>query len=202
MEALTLRQKKVIEFIRNYIELEGVPPTVVEITVGLGLKSTNGVRGHLQALARKGAIELLPNVSRGIRLYDELNSEENGLPIVGRVAAGCPILATEHIEDYYPIDASKFKPKAHYLLRVIGMSMRDIGILDGDLLVVHRTTTAENGQIVVARLDEEVTVKKLKKRKYSVDLIPENPDFQTIKVDLRKERFDIEGIAVGVLRHL
>ncbi|WP_455205939.1 transcriptional repressor LexA, partial [Kaarinaea lacus] len=191
----------VLEFIKETIDVQGMPPTVAEITAGLGLSSTNGVRGHLQALARKGAIELIPNSSRGIRLLLDEEAEA-GLPIVGRVAAGQPILATENIEDHCAVEANVFKPQADYLLRVNGMSMRDVGILDGDLLAVHRASTADNGQIVVARIEDEVTVKRLRQKKHLVYLEAENPDFKTIKVDLRKEAFAIEGIAVGVLRHL
>ena len=199
MKALTQRQIQVLEFIEKVMEEQGMPPTVAEITSGLGLSSTNGVRGHLQALARKGAIELIPNASRGIRL---LHDESEGLPIVGRVAAGNPILAAENIEDYCAVDATVFKPRAHYFLRVHGMSMCDVGILDGDLLAVHRSPTAENGQIVVARIGEEVTVKRLRKKGHFAYLQAENPDFATIKVDLRKQPLAIEGIAVGVLRHM
>ena len=203
MKTLTSRQIQVLEFIKDTIDVQGMPPTVAEITAGLGLSSTNGVRGHLQALARKGAIELIPNSSRGIRvLLGEEAEAEAGLPIVGRVAAGQPILAIENIEDHCAVEANVFKPQADYLLRVNGMSMRDVGILDGDLLAVHRASTADNGQIVVARIEDEVTVKRLRQKKHLVYLEAENPDFKTIKVDLRKEAFAIEGIAVGVLRHL
>lgn len=199
MKDLTQRQKQVLEFIEKIMEAQGMPPTVAEITTGLGLSSTNGVRGHLQALARKGAIELIPNASRGIRL---LHEAPEGLPIVGRVAAGHPILAAENIEDHCAVDARLFKPRAHYFLRVRGMSMCEAGILDGDLLAVHRTPAAENGQIVVARIDEEVTVKRLRKKGNFAYLQAENPDFDTIKVDLRKQPLAIEGIAVGVLRRM
>jgi len=202
MKPLTNRQKDVLEFIKKTIRAESMPPTVAEITSGLGLSSTNGIRGHLQALERKGAIELIPNASRGIRLCAQENlQEEQGLPVIGHVAAGEPILATENIEDYYKIDSDRFKPYADYLLRVEGMSMGDVGILDGDLLAVHRTPVAENGQIIVARLDDDVTVKRFKKKNDSVELEAENPDFETIKVNLREQQFNIEGIAVGVLRY-
>ena len=206
MKNLTSRQIEVFEFIEKTIEEQGMPPTVAEITAGLGLSSTNGVRGHLQALARKGAIELIPNASRGIRLLqrrfdsEEGDNEEEGLPIIGRVAAGNPILAAENIDDYCAVDAAVFKPRADYLLRVHGMSMCNAGILDGDLLAVHRASTAENGQIVVARIDEEVTVKRLRKKGHMAYLEAENPDFATIEVNLRKQPLAIEGIAVGVLR--
>ncbi len=199
MKNLTERQFEVLEFIEKVMEEQGMPPTVAEITDGLGLSSTNGVRGHLQALARKGAIELIPNASRGIRV---LRDDPEGLPIVGRVAAGHPILAAENIEDYCEVQANVFKPRAHYFLRVYGMSMCEVGILDGDLLAVHRTSTAENGQIVVARIDEEVTVKRLRQKGHFAYLLAENPDFDAIKVDLRKQTLAIEGIAVGVLRKM
>lgn len=182
-----------------------MPPTVVEITKAMGLLSTNGVRGHLQALARKGAIELIPNASRGIRVLHSDTQQQGlpqGLPIVGRVAAGHPILAEEHIEDYCRVDAALFKPRADYLLRVKGESMRDAGILDGDLLAVHSKPTAENGQIVVVRLQDEVTVKRWYRKGPIVHLKAENPNFQTIKVNLKREPLTIEGIAVGILRHL
>lgn len=207
MQTLTVRQREVFDFIVNAVEEAGIPPTVAEITSGLGLNSTNGIRGHLQALARKGVIDLIPNASRGIRVRDFVFSnaaqkDDQGLPVVGRVAAGEPILAAEHIEDYYKVDAAGFRPRADYLLRVRGMSMREIGILDGDFVAVHRVATAENGQIVVARLDDEVTVKRLKKTKNIAYLIAENPDFEPIRVDFRKQQLVIEGIVVGVLRYM
>lgn len=177
-----------------------MPPTVAEIADAMNLSSTNGVRGHLQALARKGAIELIPNASRGIRLL-QIDMFEQGLPLVGRVAAGQAILAEENIEAYKQVDPALFKPTADYLLRVQGESMRDVGILDGDLLAVHRCSTAENGQIIVARLENEVTVKRLNRQEHMVYLEAENPDFQTIEVNLKEESLDIEGIAVGVIRH-
>lgn len=201
MKNLTERQIEVLEFIRKTSEMNGMPPTVAEIATGLQLSSTNGVRGHLQALARKGAIELIPGASRGIRIIGE-EEVEQGLPIVGRVAAGHPILAAENIENYCSVEANVFQPQADYLLRVQGLSMQDVGILDGDLLAVHRTPKAENGQIVVARLDEEVTVKRLRQKGHMAYLHAENPDFKTIKVDLKKQSLAIEGIAVGVLRQL
>jgi repressor LexA len=202
MKNLTARQAQVLEYIKEMIETNGMPPTVAEIGAGLGMSSTNGVRGHLQALARKGAIELLPGASRGIRLVAQDDDIEPGLPIVGRVAAGQPVLAQENIEDHCAVEAGVFTPPADYLLRVQGMSMRDVGILDGDLLAVHRASVAENGQIVVARIDDEVTVKRLRQKGRMVYLHAENPDFKTIKVDLRQEPLAIEGIAVGVLRNL
>ena len=178
-----------------------MPPTVAEIAVAMGVSSTNGIRQHLQALERKGAIELVPNASRGIRLLDE-DVEEMGLPIIGQVAAGSPILAEEHIEDYCRVDHNTFKPRADYLLRVKGESMQDIGIYDGDLLAVHRKSRANNGEIVVARIEDEVTVKRLKVRGNIAYLKPENEDYEDIRIDMRKQPLDIEGIAVGVLRRL
>ena len=204
MEKLTERQRQVLEFIREEVADTGMPPTVAEITAAMGVSSTNGIRGHLQALERKGAIELVPNASRGIRLLDQPESEAGypGLPIVGQVAAGSPILAQEHIEDYCRVDNDTFHPGADYLLRVKGESMREVGIYDGDLLAVHRTATADNGQIVVARIEDEVTVKRLQIKGRMAYLHPENPDFNVIEVDMKKQPLDIEGIAVGVLRHL
>lgn len=202
MEKLTERQKEILDFIRETVAASGMPPTVAEITAAMGVSSTNGIRGHLQALERKGAIELVPNASRGIRLLDMESEEPMGLPIVGQVAAGSPILAQEHIEDYCHVDADTFKPNADYLLRVKGESMRDVGIYDGDLLAVHRASRANNGQIVVARIEDEVTVKRLKVKGHMAYLQPENPDFDVIKVNMKKQPLDIEGIAVGVLRHL
>ena len=202
MEKLTERQKEILDFIRETVAASGMPPTVAEITAAMGVSSTNGIRGHLQALERKGAIELIPNASRGIRLLDLESEEPMGLPIVGQVAAGSPILAQEHIEDYCHVDADTFKPNADYLLRVKGESMRDVGIYDGDLLAVHRSSRANNGQIVVARIEDEVTVKRLKVKGHMAYLQPENPDFDVIKVNMKKQPLDIEGIAVGVLRQL
>ncbi|HEY5604217.1 MAG TPA: transcriptional repressor LexA [Gammaproteobacteria bacterium] len=201
MEQLTERQKEILDFISETVAASGMPPTVAEIAAAMGVSSTNGIRGHLQALERKGAIELVPNASRGIRLLD-MPEEEQGLPIIGRVAAGSPILAQEHIEDYCRVDANTFKPSANYLLRVKGESMRDAGIYDGDLLAVHRTSRAHNGQIVVARIEDEVTVKRLKIKGNIAYLQPENPDFDVIKVNMKKQSLGIEGIAVGVLRRL
>lgn len=200
MEKLTARQRQILEFIRETVAASGMPPTVAEITAAMGVSSTNGIRGHLQALERKGAIELVPNASRGIRLLDE--QEEPGLPIIGQVAAGSPILAQEHIEDYCRVDHDTFKPRADYLLRVKGESMRDVGIYDGDLLAVHRATHADNGQIVVARIEDEVTVKRLQVKGNIAYLKPENPEFEDIRIDMHKQSLDIEGIAVGVLRRL
>ena len=195
MKELTSQQQKILQLIRETIEATGFPPTRAEIAGNLGFASPNAAESHLRALERKGAIEIAQGAARGIRL-----TEEPGLPLIGRVAAGSPILAEEHIERRYQFDASLFKPRAHYLLRVRGMSMRDIGILDGDLLAVHRTADARSGQVVVARVHDEVTVKRLRRRGATVELLPENPDFEPIVVDTRREPLAIEGIAVGVIR--
>ena len=197
MSELTPRQAEILEFIQEFAEEEGCPPTRAEIAEAFGFRSANAAEEHLRALERKDMIELVPGSSRGIRLL----VEEEGMPVVGRVAAGSPILAEEHIEDYYPVDPALFHPRAHYLLRVRGMSMRDAGILDGDLLAVHRTHQARNGQIVVARLDDEVTVKRFRRRGSIVQLLPENPDFEPIRVDLKRQPMVIEGLGVGVLRN-
>ena len=196
MESLTPRQTQVLDLIRQFMAEQGYPPTRAEIATALGFRSANAAEEHLKALARKGVVELFPGASRGIRL-----TEPDGLPVVGRVAAGSPILAEEHIEDHYPLDAGLFHPRAHYLLRVRGLSMRDAGILDGDLLAVHSTREARNGQIVVARLDDEVTVKRFRRRGQRVQLLPENPDFDPIEVDLRHQPLVIEGLGVGILRN-
>lgn len=192
---LTPRQAEILALIRAFIAERGHPPTRVEIAGALGFRSPNAAEDHLRALARKGVIELLPGASRGIRL------QEDDLPVVGRVAAGAPLLAQEHIEDRYRLDPELFRPRADYLLRVSGMSMRNAGILDGDLLAVHRTPEARNGQIVVARIGDEVTVKRFRRRGHVVELLPENPDFKPITVDLRHDTLDIEGLGVGVLRN-
>ena len=196
---LTARQAQVFSLIRDAIDHTGLPPTRMEIAEALGFRSPNAAEDHLRALARKGAIELLPGASRGIRVvHNEL--EPRGIPVVGQVAAGYPILAAEHIDDHYEIDPALFKPRADYLLRVKGMSMRDAGILDGDLLAVHATTEVANGQIVIARLDDEVTVKRFWRRGNRVRLLPENPEFGPIEIDLRRQPLEIEGLGVGVLR--
>lgn len=199
MEKLTKRQAQILRMIRKFIETEGFPPTRAEIADKLGFRSPNAAEDHLRALQRKGAIELLPGASRGIRLREE--KQRAGLPVVGRVAAGNPILAEEHIEAYYNVDARLFQPRAHYFLRVKGMGMRDVGILNGDLLAVHTTREASSGQIVVARVENEVTVKRFRRRGTQVRLLSENPSFPPIEVDLRKQSFTIEGLAVGVLRN-
>mgnify|MGYP003143484986 FL=1 len=198
MYNLTPRQEKVLQLIKNYAEETGYPPTRAEIARILGYKSANAAEEHIKALARKGAIEVIPGASRGIKLVEP----QQGLPLIGRVAAGSPILAQEHIEDYCQLPHSFFTPQADYLLRVHGMSMKDAGILDGDLLAVHRTQQVRNGQIVVARIGEEVTVKRFKRvgNRAQVELWPENPDFDVIEVDLRDQEFTIEGLSVGVIR--
>lgn len=195
METLTKRQAEILDLIRRRLADPGRPPTRAEIAQELGFRSPNAAEEHLQALARKGVIELVPGASRGIRL-----KEEDGLPLIGRVAAGNPILAEENIEARYQLDARLFQPHADYLLRVRGMSMRDAGILSGDLLAVHRTAEAQNGQIVVARLDNDVTVKRFQRRGHVVRLLPENAEFDPIEVDLRRDSLVIEGIGVGVIR--
>lgn len=194
---LTARQAEILETIRDYVAETGRPPSRPELARLLGIASTNGVFKHLDALAKKGAIELTPNAARGIRLV-----EAAGLPLVGRVAAGSPILAIENMLGRYPVDPDLFNPRADYLLQVSGLSMRDEGILDGDWLVVHRTAEAKNGEIVVARVGEEVTVKRLKVRGHKAELIPANPDYKTLHLDLTRERLAIEGVAVGVIRNL
>ncbi|AUB80786.1 transcriptional repressor LexA [Candidatus Thiodictyon syntrophicum] len=217
-DQLTDRQRLVLDLIERHLRVTGVPPTRAEIARSLGFRSANAAEDHLRALARHGAIELTRGRSRGIRLIacgadgesDEgtlgrsgTGGAEAGLPVIGRVAAGSPILAAEHVEDRHRISPGLFRPRADYLLRVRGSSMRDAGILDGDLLAVHAIAEAQNGQIVVARLNDEVTVKRLRRQAhwvYRVQLLAENPDFPPIAVDLRKQELVIEGIAVGVLR--
>ncbi|RWR03107.1 LexA repressor [[Pantoea] beijingensis] len=198
MKALTARQQQVYDLIRDHINQTGMPPTRAEIAAQLGFRSPNAAEEHLKALARKGVIEIVSGASRGIRLMME---DETGLPLIGRVAAGEPLLAQEHIECHFQVDAGLFKPHADFLLRVSGMSMKDIGIMDGDLLAVHKTQDVHNGQIVVARIDDEVTVKRLKKQGNTVQLLPENSEFQPIVVDLRQQSLTIEGLAVGVIRN-
>ena len=198
MDGLTKRQAEVLDVIRQSLQESGYPPTRVEISQALGFKSANAAEEHLRALARKGAIEMVPGASRGIRL-----PEPDGLPLVGRVAAGAPMLATEHIEERIQLPPNLFRPEAHFLLRVNGDSMTDAGILDGDLLAVHNTPEARNGQIVVARINDEVTVKRLRRsnrRSRKLQLLPENEAYDPIEVDLRQDDFAIEGLSVGVLR--
>ncbi|MDB5777134.1 MAG: lexA [Herbaspirillum sp.] len=218
MLKLTARQEQILNLIRDAIENTGFPPTRAEIATELGFRSANAAEEHLQALARKGAIEITPGTSRGIRIRDTGNERLPGmyggrqmalphpalmqlnLPLVGHVAAGSPILAQEHVEANYNVDPALFSAKPDYLLKVRGMSMRDAGILEGDLLAVKKSDTARNGQIVVARLGDEVTVKRYKKTGGVIELLPENPDFQIIRVDGRSGEFALEGLAVGLLR--
>lgn len=194
---LTPRQAEILEAIRSHIAEHGRPPSRPELARALGLASTNAVFKHLATLERKGALELDPGFARGIRL-----KEEGGLALVGRVAAGSPILAIENLLGRYPVDPDLFRPRADYLLQVRGLSMRDEGILDGDWLVVHRTREAKSGQIVVARVGDDVTVKRLRLRGRKAELVPANPDFQTLHVDLERQPLEIEGVAVGVIRNL
>ncbi|GDY27687.1 LexA repressor [Agarivorans sp. Toyoura001] len=209
MKPLTPRQTEVFELIRRHINDTGMPPTRAEIAKELGFRSANAAEEHLRALAKKGAIEMIPGASRGIRISEaylpasanEATVEpELGLPLIGQVAAGEPILAQEHVESHYAVDASLFNPHADYLLRVQGMSMKDIGIMDGDLLAVHKTTQVHNGQVVVARLDEDVTVKRFERDGKMVYLHPENEELSTIEVDLEYQNIEIEGLAVGIIR--
>lgn len=198
MEALlTARQAEILEVIRAHLAEYHRPPSHPELARILGLASTNGVFKHLMALEKKGAIELSPGVARGIRI-----KQEQGLALVGRVAAGSPILALENMLGRYPVDASLFNPRADYMLQVRGLSMKDEGILDGDWLVVHRTSEARNGQIVVARIGDEVTVKRFKVRGHKAELIPANPAFETLHLDLKRDALTIEGVAVGIIRNL
>lgn len=199
---LTPRQSVILAFVKQWIEDNGYPPTRAEIAQELGFKSPNAAEDHLKALARKGAIEMIPGASRGIRIpeLDASAMAAGTLPIIGRVAAGAPILAQQHIEDACQISPEFFHPRANFLLRVKGMSMKDIGILDGDLLAVHATREARNGQVVVARLDDEVTVKRFQRKGKRVWLLPENPDFAPIEVDLEHQSLVIEGLSVGVIR--
>lgn len=195
MVKLTPRQQEIIDFIRNSLEVLGAPPTRAEICHAFGFASPNAAEDHLKALAKKGVIVLEHGSARGIRLVEQL-----GLPLIGSVAAGSPILAVENVQARFALDASLFSPKADYLLRVRGLSMIDAGIFDGDLLAVHRTNDARDGQIVVARLGDEVTVKRLKRHSSYLELVAENPDFQPIKVRSGADEFAIEGVAVGLIR--
>ncbi len=217
MLKLTARQEQILNLIKEAIDNTGFPPTRAEIAAELGFRSANAAEEHLQALARKGAIEISPGTSRGIRLLDMTTGEapkrsgqqmslphaslmQLSLPLIGRVAAGSPILAQEHVEATYAVDSSLFPAKPDYLLKVRGLSMRDIGIMDGDLLAVKKTDSAKNGQIVVARLGDEVTVKRYKKTGSLIELLPENPDFKPIRVASGQDDFALEGLAVGLLR--
>lgn len=200
MEKLTSRQSEILSFIQGFIDDSGMPPTRAEISRALGFRSANAAEEHLRALQRKGVIDLVPGASRGIQLSSELRDQDM-LPLVGRVAAGQPILAQENIESRYQIDMSLFNPRPHYLLRVQGMSMKGAGILDGDLVAVCRTPDVRNGQVVVVRLEEEVTVKRYRQEGPVVWLLPENPDFEPIRVDLQEDPMVIEGVVVGVVRN-
>ena len=199
MRELTPRQKQILELIQDFIYETGMPPTRAEIAAEFGFKSANAAEEHLRALQRKGVLDLVPGVSRGIQLKDSLR-DQMGLPLIGQVAAGRPILAEEHIETHYRIDPQLFNPKPHYLLRVHGMSMKNAGILDGDLVAVHRTPEVRSRQIIVARLDDEVTVKRYRQNGSIVSLLPENEDFEPIEVDLKEQDLVIEGVVVGVIR--
>jgi repressor LexA len=205
MEALTDRQAEILRLVRELTEVSGYPPTRAEIAERMGFRSVNAAEQHLRALEKKGAIEISSGASRGIRVCETRGANRGGrlleLPVIGRVAAGAPMLAEEHVQGRYQVDPNLFTPRADYLLRVRGMSMRDAGILEGDLLAVHKTDEARSGQIVVARLGDEVTVKRLRRRGHAVQLEAENPEFAAIEVDLRRETLAIEGIAVGVIRN-
>ena len=202
MLKLTPRQAEILAFIKRCLEDNGFPPTRAEIAQELGFKSPNAAEEHLKALARKGAIEMTPGASRGIRIpgFEPGANDDDGLPVIGRVAAGAPILAQQNIEESCRISPDFFHPRADYLLRVRGMSMKDIGIYDGDLLAVHTTREARNGQVVVARLGDEVTVKRFKREGGKVWLIAENPEFAPIEVNLDEQDLVIEGLSVGVIR--
>ena len=205
MDELTDRQAEILRLIRELTEVSGYPPTRAEIAERMGFRSVNAAEQHLRALEKKGAIDIEAGASRGIRVRDARPAARLGklleLPVVGRVAAGSPILAEQHLDGRYQVDPNLFTPRADYLLRVRGMSMRDAGILEGDLLAVHRTQEARTGQIVVARLADEVTVKRFRRRGHTVELEAENPEFKPIEVDLRRDALVIEGIAVGVIRN-
>jgi repressor LexA len=202
-EPLTERQTEILRLIKELTEVSGFPPTRAEIAERMGFRSVNAAEQHLRALERKGALEISSGASRGIKLRERGGPRLGRLlelPVIGRVAAGSPILAEAHVQARYQIDPNLFTPRADYLLQVRGLSMRDAGILEGDLLAVHRTQDARSGQIVVARLGEEVTVKRLRRRGNSVQLLPENPAFEPIEVDARSGEFAIEGLGVGIIR--
>ena len=206
MEPLTDRQAEILRLVRELTEVSGYPPTRAEIAQRMGFRSVNAAEQHLRALEKKGAIDISSGASRGIRVRDAGRGGGRAgklleLPVVGRVAAGAPILAEENLQGRYQVDPNLFTPRADYLLRVRGMSMRDAGILEGDLLAVHRTAEARSGQIVVARLGDEVTVKRLRRRGHTVQLEAENPEFAPIELDLRRDALAIEGVAVGVIRN-
>lgn len=202
---LTDRQAEILRLIRELTETTGYPPTRAEIARSMGFRSVNAAEQHLRALERKGVLDIESGASRGLRVKDSRAANRLGklmeLLVVGRVAAGSPILAEEHVQGRYQVDPGMFTPRADYLLRVRGLSMRDAGILEGDLLAVHKTDDARSGQIVVARLADEVTVKRLRRRGNAIQLLAENPDFAPIEIDLRTDQFSIEGVAVGVIRN-
>lgn len=207
MNELTSRQQEILQFLKAWIAENGMPPTRAEMCAALGFRSPNAAEEHLRTLERKGVIEMLAGSSRGIRIRDggamgteAANDEEGGLPLIGKVAAGSPILAQENVVGRYPVSPLMFKPKADYLLQVSGMSMKDVGIMDGDWLAIHKTDRANNGQIVVARIEGDATVKRLKVKGKQAFLIAENPDFLPIVVDLTRQELDIEGLVVGVVR--
>ena len=201
--ALTERQAEILRLVRELTEVSGYPPTRAEIAERMGFRSVNAAEQHLRALEKKGAIEISSGASRGIRVRDARSASRRllELPVIGRVAAGAPMLAEENVQGHYQLDPNLFTPRADYLLRVRGMSMRDAGILEGDLLAVHRSAEVRSGQVVVARLGDEVTVKRFRRRGNTVQLEAENPDFAPIEVDLRRDSLAIEGIAVGVIRN-
>lgn len=203
MKPLTPRQQEVFDLIRSKIEDTGMPPTRAEIARELGFRSANAAEEHLKALARKQVIEIIPGASRGIRILLGANDDiqEEGLPLIGRVAAGEPILAQEHVETHYHVDPAMFRPQADFLLRVQGESMKNIGIMDGDLLAVHKTQDVHNGQVVVARVEDDVTVKRLERKGAKVWLHAENEEFSAIEVDLTCQELTIEGVAVGIIRN-
>jgi len=204
MFILTHRQSEILNFIKDYLVERGMPPTIEEIRESMGVRSANGIRDHLRALEKKGTIELVSGVSRGIRLVEELDSQSKSrsLPIIGRVAAGSPILAEPNVEDRCQLETTLFIQKPDYLLRVVGTSMIDIGIIEGDLLAIHKTREARNGQIVIARIGDEVTVKRFKREGNKAYLIAENPDFKPIELDLRRDPLTIEGVVVGMVREI
>ncbi len=202
MKPLTPRQQQVFDLIKDRIDVTGMPPTRAEIARELGFRSANAAEEHLKALAKKQAIEIIPGASRGIRiLLQQEAANDEGLPLIGQVAAGEPILAQEHVEAHYKVDPGMFRPQADFLLRVHGESMKDIGIMDGDLLAVHKTQDIRNGQVVVARVDDDVTVKRLERKGSTVMLHAENEDFSPIQVDLTSQHLAIEGVAVGIIRN-
>jgi repressor LexA len=196
MEELTARQGQILQLISDFLQATGFPPTRAEIAQTLGFRSANAAEEHLRALERKGYIDMLPGASRGIRLRENM-----GIPVIGRVSAGSPIFAEQHVQGRYQLDPALFKPRADYLLKVRGMSMRDAGILDGDLLAVHHTSEVRSGQIVVARVNQEVTVKRLRRQEGLVLLLPENPEFKPILLDPKRDMLAIEGLGVGIVRN-